>query len=115
MNNLANGPNGEDETFDFVQRLQAELDETSNIKREAEAVNDPDLVAECAAAETRLKVSQFESNLSHNQPSLPVAAHSQPVAAHDAQAVPDRAEKQDYDGHELMTACWVLDRVWWSN
>ncbi len=41
----------------MLQRLQTELDETAVIKREAEAVNDPDLVADCVAAETRLKVS----------------------------------------------------------
>jgi hypothetical protein len=39
-----------------LQRVQEELDETVSIRSEAEAGNDPEFVAECRAAEDRLRV-----------------------------------------------------------
>ena len=39
-----------------LQRVQDELDETVTIRKEAEAEDDPELVAECKVAEDRLKV-----------------------------------------------------------
>ena len=39
-----------------LQRVQDELDETVIIRRETEAEDDPELIAECKVAEDRLKV-----------------------------------------------------------